>query len=69
MISDKIKKIIGFGGAIIVLIFGTIAMVLEPYNEQWYIGMVFVIISIVYFIFWGYLKNEKYPLEDNNRQT
>ena len=61
MISSKTKKIIGLIGAIVVLVSGSAAMVFEPYNEQWYIGMIFVIISIVYFGFFIYLRKLKNP--------
>lgn len=60
MLSIKARKIIGLVGAIIVLVIGIFVLtIMKPFSEQWNIGLIFVIISIVYFIVAIFLKSYK----------
>lgn len=60
MLSSQTKKIIGLSGAIIIFVMGIFVLTLvEPFGQQWYVGFIFVIISIVYFIIAVFLKSRK----------
>lgn len=60
MLSSRIRKLIGLIGAIIVFILGVLVLTLsESFDEPWYVGLIFVIIAIVYFIVAVYLKTRK----------
>jgi low affinity Fe/Cu permease len=60
MLSIRSKKTIGLIGAIVVFVIGIVVLIImKPFNEQWNIGLVFVIISIIYFIVAVFLKSYK----------
>lgn len=59
MISFYSRKIIGVIGAASVFVLGILALMFVEYSSaQWYVGLTFVIISIVYFIVAIFLKSK-----------